>query len=129
MGASDFVAGPHYTYDDVPPGQTDFALRHFSIAHDRAEILPLLRQATGQVAHPTIRNRGTTVGSIVHAVKSIPMPTTSEGSIPDADSICAGHVVLFANRRFDVGMPPVWNRDPDSGVVGRTVRVDANTSA
>jgi glucosylceramidase len=45
MGASDFVAGPHYTYDDVPAGQTDFALRHFSIAHDRAEILPLLRQA------------------------------------------------------------------------------------
>src|ERR671934_22620 len=25
--------------------QTDFGLRHFSIAHDRAEILPLLRQA------------------------------------------------------------------------------------
>src|SRR3954470_16169643 len=45
MGASDFVAGPHYTYDDVPPGHTDFGLRHFSIAHDRAEILPLLRQA------------------------------------------------------------------------------------
>jgi glucosylceramidase len=45
MGASDFVAGPHYTYDDVPAGETDFALRRFSIAHDRAEILPLLRQA------------------------------------------------------------------------------------
>jgi glucosylceramidase len=45
MGASDFVAGQPYTYDDVPAGQTDFALRHFSIAHDRAEILPLLRQA------------------------------------------------------------------------------------
>ena len=45
MGASDFVAGAHYTYDDVAPGQTDFRLKHFSIAHDRAEILPLLRQA------------------------------------------------------------------------------------
>jgi glucosylceramidase len=45
MGASDFVAGPHYTYDDVPAGRTDFRLKHFSIAHDRAEILPLLRQA------------------------------------------------------------------------------------
>jgi carbon-monoxide dehydrogenase medium subunit len=29
--------------------------------------LPLLRQATRHVAHQTIRNRGTTVGSIVHA--------------------------------------------------------------
>jgi glucosylceramidase len=45
MGASDFVAGEPYTYDDVPAGRTDFALRHFSIAHDRAQILPLLREA------------------------------------------------------------------------------------
>ena len=45
MGASDFVAGGFYTYDDVPAGQTDYGMRRFSIAHDRAEILPLLRQA------------------------------------------------------------------------------------
>ena len=45
IGASDFVAGPHYTYDDMPAGQTDYEMRHFSIAHDRAQILPLLRQA------------------------------------------------------------------------------------
>jgi glucosylceramidase len=45
VGASDFVDGPHYTYDDVPAGQTDFALEHFSIDHDRSQILPLLRQA------------------------------------------------------------------------------------
>jgi glucosylceramidase len=45
MGASDFVDGPHYTYDDVPAGQTDYGLRHFSIAHDKRQILPLLREA------------------------------------------------------------------------------------
>ena len=45
MGASDFVAGPHYTYDDVPAGQTDYRLERFSIAHDRKQILPLLRRA------------------------------------------------------------------------------------
>src|SRR4051812_3489407 len=46
VGSSDFTAAPaHYTYDDVPAGETDFALRHFSIDHDRAQILPLLRQA------------------------------------------------------------------------------------
>jgi len=46
IGSSDFTAASeHYTYDDVPPGQTDFALRHFSIAHDEAQILPLLREA------------------------------------------------------------------------------------
>lgn len=45
MGASDFVAGDFYTYDDMAPGQTDYEMRHFSIAHDQKEILPLLRQA------------------------------------------------------------------------------------
>lgn len=46
VGSSDFTAAPqHYTYDDVPAGQTDFPLRHFSIAHDQAQILPLLRRA------------------------------------------------------------------------------------
>ncbi len=45
IGASDFTDEPAYTYDDVPAGRTDYGLRHFSIEHDRAQILPLLRQA------------------------------------------------------------------------------------
>jgi glucosylceramidase len=46
VGSSDFTAAArHYTYDDVAPGRTDFGLRHFSIDHDRAQILPLLRRA------------------------------------------------------------------------------------
>ena len=43
--APDFVATAPYTYDDVPAGATDYPQRHFSIAHDEAKILPLLRQA------------------------------------------------------------------------------------
>ena len=46
VGSSDFTAAAqHYTYDDVPAGETDFALRHFSIARDEAKVLPLLREA------------------------------------------------------------------------------------
>ena len=45
MGSSDFVAGEHYTYDDLPSGRTDYRMRRFSIDHDRRQILPLLRQA------------------------------------------------------------------------------------
>jgi beta-glucosidase len=45
MGASDFVPGPFYTYDDMPAGQTDYGLARFSLDPDRAEILPLLVQA------------------------------------------------------------------------------------
>jgi glucosylceramidase len=44
VGASDFVTAD-YTYDDMPAGQTDYALRNFTIAHDQQQILPLLRQA------------------------------------------------------------------------------------
>ncbi|MDK6077371.1 heparinase II/III family protein [Massilia varians] len=44
-----------------------------------------------------------------------------EALLLDADRICAGHVVLFAERRFDVGVPTAWNRDPDTGVVGPSV--------
>src|SRR3954470_17673487 len=48
IGASDYVDEPHYTYDDVPAGQTDFELQQFSIDHDRAQILPLLLRARAQ---------------------------------------------------------------------------------
>jgi glucosylceramidase len=44
MGASDFALS-NYTYDDLPAGQTDPSLTSFSIDHDRAYILPVLKQA------------------------------------------------------------------------------------
>ena len=45
LGSSDFVDGPHYTYDDIPANETDFNMSRFSIDHDRAQIIPLLREA------------------------------------------------------------------------------------
>src|SRR5256714_3681087 len=39
-----------------------------------SEALPLLRQATENVAHPAIRNRGTTVGSLTHADPAAELP-------------------------------------------------------
>jgi glucosylceramidase len=44
MGASD-IALSVYSYDDMPMGQTDPTLANFSIAHDQAYILPLIKQA------------------------------------------------------------------------------------
>ena len=43
--------------------------RHTDVERDDAAFaaVPLLRQAVSHVAHPTIRNRGTTVGSLAHA--------------------------------------------------------------
>lgn len=44
-------------------------VRHAALERDEAAAVaqPLLRQALKLVAHPTIRNRGTTVGSLAHA--------------------------------------------------------------
>jgi glucosylceramidase len=45
MGASDFAVAGDYSYDDLPAGGTDPGLVHFSIDHDRAYLIPVLRQA------------------------------------------------------------------------------------
>jgi carbon-monoxide dehydrogenase medium subunit len=44
-------------------------VRHAELERDEAayRVVPLLRRALSHVAHPTIRNRGTTVGSLAHA--------------------------------------------------------------
>jgi len=44
MGASDF-SSKHYSYDDMPAGQTDPTLAKFSIDADRTDKLPALKQA------------------------------------------------------------------------------------
>ena len=50
--------------------------RHARVEHDRAtaEAVPLLAQAIGDIAHHTVRNRGTVVGSLVHADPAAELP-------------------------------------------------------
>jgi carbon-monoxide dehydrogenase medium subunit len=60
--------------------------RHVAVERDEPAYaaLPLLRQATSHVAHPAIRNRGTTVGSIAHADPAAELPavlTLVDGSV------------------------------------------------
>jgi glucosylceramidase len=43
IGASD-LSPASFTYDEVPPGQTDTALASFTIDADRAHIIPLLKE-------------------------------------------------------------------------------------
>ncbi len=55
MGASD-LARFHYSYNELPPGEEDPKMERFSIGHDRADILPLLRLALR--INPRIRMMG-----------------------------------------------------------------------
>src|SRR5574338_737371 len=43
IGASDLNASV-YSYDDLPAGQTDTTLVHFSLAQDTVDVIPLLKQ-------------------------------------------------------------------------------------
>ncbi|KRE95302.1 molybdopterin dehydrogenase [Nocardioides sp. Soil774] len=57
---------------------------HVLASDEAAEVQPLVRMALSHVAHPTIRNRGTTVGSLVHADAAAEMPMVLrllEGSV------------------------------------------------
>ncbi|MEU6854528.1 discoidin domain-containing protein, partial [Actinacidiphila alni] len=77
VGSSDFTASAtHYTYDDMPAGQTDFGLRHFSVAHDQAQILPLLRQA--KRLNPRLTVMAT--------------PWSPPAWMKDSDSLVGGHL-------------------------------------
>jgi carbon-monoxide dehydrogenase medium subunit len=62
--------------------------RHAAVERDRAAhaVQPLLRQALRLVAHPTIRNRGTAVGSLAHADPS--------GELTAALALTGGTVTL-----------------------------------
>ncbi|MFO7696262.1 MAG: glycoside hydrolase family 30 beta sandwich domain-containing protein [Anaerolineae bacterium] len=46
FGSSDFTSVPYYSYDDMPPGETDPELAHFSIQRDvDLHIVDLIREA------------------------------------------------------------------------------------
>lgn len=45
IGTPDFTASPWYSYDDMPPGQTDPDFEHFSVEKDRDYVLPVLKLA------------------------------------------------------------------------------------
>ncbi|MFG6468124.1 glycoside hydrolase family 30 protein [Roseateles sp. BYS87W] len=44
IGASDFSRS-HYSLDDMPPGQTDPELKNFSLAKEREDVIPAVKQA------------------------------------------------------------------------------------
>lgn len=100
MGASDFALS-HYSYDDMPAGETDPTLARFSIAHDEAYILPVLRQA--RALNPSLK--------IMASPWSPPgwMKTTGsliKGSLLDsAASALANYFVKFVEAYEAEGVP------------------------
>ena len=90
--------------DDTQDGLTVGALvRHADLLHDHRvrESWPLLFEATKQVAHPAIRNRGTVCGSIAHNDPAAEHPSvlvTLDGTVVIAGA--AGRRELPAEQFF-----------------------------
>ncbi|HEY6793907.1 MAG TPA: FAD binding domain-containing protein [Kineosporiaceae bacterium] len=84
-----------YVRSDVDGVRVGALARHADVERDdaAASAQPLLRQALRLVAHPTIRNRGTSVGSLAHADPS--------GELTAVLALTAGSVTLAstAGRR------------------------------
>ena len=56
IGASD-LSSQVFTYDDIPAGQTDPSLQHFSLSQDTLHLIPLLKQVVA--INPAIKIMGT----------------------------------------------------------------------
>ncbi|MGA4670734.1 FAD binding domain-containing protein [Propionibacteriaceae bacterium Y1923] len=102
--------------DRVRVGAT---VRHSELEHHDAahQALPLLRQALAWVAHPAIRNRGTTVGSIAHADPSGEMPAVlaiTDGTVRARST--RGERTISAEEFFVGPMESVL--EPDELVLG-----------
>ncbi len=100
MGASDFSLR-HYSYDDVPAGESDPTLAHFSIAPDTAETIPILKRA--RQINPRLE--------IVGSPWSAPgwMKTTGsmvKGTLrPDAYDVYAEYFRRFIDAYAAAGIP------------------------
>ena len=100
MGASDFAVN-EYSYDDVAKGEKDFKLDKFSVEHDRAYIIPLLKQAMAR--NPNLK--------IIASPWSPPgWMKTSQSMIfgalsPEAYSAFANYFVKFIKAYEAEGIP------------------------
>jgi len=101
MGASEFVTPTHYTYDDMPLGQTDPDLAFFSIAHDQAYIIPILQQARS--INPQLK----VMGSPWSAPAWMKSPETLNGGSlqPDDYQAYANYFVKFVQAYQAISIP------------------------
>ena len=78
FGTSDFTSAPYYSYDDMPPGQTDPDLAHFSIQKDiDLHILDVIHEAL----------------EINPELRLFASPWSPPGWMTSNDSMCGGYLL------------------------------------
>ena len=109
MGASD-IALSVYSYDDQPVGTTDPTLANFSIAHDQAYIVPLIKQA--KALNPQMKlmaNPWSPPGWMKDPTSMAPNPVSMLGGTllmtPPNEQAFANYFVKFIQAYQSAGVP------------------------
>jgi glucosylceramidase len=109
MGASD-IALSVYSYDDQPVGTTDLNLTSFSIAHDQAYIIPLIKQA--KALNPQMKlmaNPWSPPGWMKDPTSMAPSPVSMLGGTllmtPPNETAFANYFVKFLQAYQAAGVP------------------------
>jgi glucosylceramidase len=106
IGAADFTAGrAFYSYDDMPAGQTDPTLAHFSIAHDQAYILPVLRQALRLTERPFLLASMWSPPGWMKSNDSMGNPRDTGTLLPADYGVLAQYLVRFLQSYAQAGVP------------------------
>jgi len=107
IGASDFTAGGvPYTYDDLPAGQTDPTLTHFSVAHDQAYILPALRAMLRLNPRTDVLATAWSVPGWMKANDALSNPTWGAGQVlPAEEPVAAEYYTRFIQAYAHAGVP------------------------
>lgn len=106
MGASDFTKdGVPYSYDDLPRGRSDPTLARFSLAHDTAYILPVLRQILAVNPHAEILATPWSPPGWMKTNDALDNPGGSGRLLPDAYGLLAEYFVKFIRSYAQQGVP------------------------
>src|SRR5262249_54428121 len=105
VGASDFTHdGVPYSYDDMPAGDSDPTLAHFSIAHDEAYILPALRDLL-RLNHAQVLASAWSVPGWMKSNDSLDnWPVWDSGTVTD-EAAAASYYARFLQAYARAGVP------------------------
>jgi glucosylceramidase len=100
IGSTD-LSRDHYSYDDLPAGQQDPKLQHFSVRHDEAYIFPTMREALK--LNPAITVMATPWSPPAWMKTH---PTMNGGAIrPDAEPVFAQYLTRSVQAFQHAGIP------------------------
>jgi glucosylceramidase len=106
IGASDFTRdGNPYSYDDDPPGGSDPGLSHFSVAHDDAYLIPVLREMVALRPHVAILASEWSPPAWMKANHRLNNLGGRGTLLPGADATLARYLVRFLEAYARRGIP------------------------